>query len=57
MADSAEATGVKWANASGGGDMLAATYDPANIAEQVVGTTATQTISGKTLTTPKFADN
>ena len=45
VADSAEATGVKWANASGGGDMLAATYDPANIAEQVVGLTATQTFS------------
>lgn len=45
VADSAEATGVKWANASGGGDMLAATYDPANIAEQLVGLTATQTFS------------
>lgn len=45
MADSAEATGVKWANASGGGDMLAATYDPANIAEQLAGLTATQTFS------------
>lgn len=36
--------------------MLASTYDPANIAQQVVGTTATQTISGKTLTTPRFAN-
>jgi hypothetical protein len=34
------------------GDMLKSTYDPANIGQQVVGTTATQTISGKTLTSP-----
>lgn len=32
--------------------MLAATYDPANIAQQVVGTTATQTLTNKTLTSP-----
>lgn len=36
----------------GGGDMLAATYDPANIAEQLVGLTATQTLTNKTLTAP-----
>jgi hypothetical protein len=36
--------------------MLKSTYDPANIAQQVVGTTATQTLSNKTLTAPKFAD-
>ncbi len=41
-----------WATISGGGDMLAATYDPANIAQQVVGTTATQTLTNKTLTSP-----
>lgn len=41
---------------SGAGDMLKSTYDPANISQQVVGTTANQTISGKTLTTPRFAD-
>lgn len=35
-----------------GGDMLKATYDPANIAQQFVGTTAVQTITNKTLTTP-----
>ncbi len=35
---------------NGTGDMNKATYDPANIAEQVVGTTATQTLTGKTLT-------
>lgn len=38
-------------------DMLASTYDPAWIAQQLVGTTATQTISWKTLTEPKFVDN
>lgn len=38
------------------GDMLASTYDPAWIAQQVVGTTATQTLTNKTLTAPKFAD-
>ncbi|MFZ4124582.1 MAG: DUF2793 domain-containing protein [Rickettsiales bacterium] len=32
------------------GDMLKATYDAANIAQQVVGTTATQTLTNKTLT-------
>jgi ureidoglycolate hydrolase len=36
--------------------MLASTYDPAGVAQQVVGITAIQTISGKTLTAPKFAD-
>lgn len=52
VADSAEATGLKWANASGTGDMLASTYDPAWIAQQVVGTTATQTLNNKTLNSP-----
>lgn len=45
-----------WSTPGGSGDMAAATYDPANIAQQVVGTTATQTISNKTLTAPKFAN-
>jgi len=35
--------------ASAGGDMSAATYDPAGIEEQVVGLTATQTLINKTL--------
>jgi len=35
-----------------GGDMLKATYDQANIAEQLVGINATQTLSNKTLTSP-----
>lgn len=39
----------------GGGDMLAATYDPANIAQQVVGTTATQNLTNKTLSS--FTNN
>jgi len=45
VADSAEATGMKWATATGTGDMLASTYDPAGIAQQVAGLTATQTFS------------
>jgi hypothetical protein len=35
-----------------GTPMTAATYDPAGIEEQLVGLTATQTLTGKTLTTP-----
>ena len=38
-----------------GGDMTKAVYDPANIAQQVVGTTAVQTLTNKTLTTPVFS--
>ena len=37
---------------AGGGDMAAATYDAATIAEQLVGLTATQTLTNKTLTSP-----
>ena len=37
---------------AGSGDMLAATYDPANVAQQLVGLTATQTLTNKTLTSP-----
>ena len=33
-------------------DLPLATYDPASIAQQVVGTTATQTLTNKTLTSP-----
>jgi hypothetical protein len=47
-ADSAEATGLKW-TAAGSGDMTAAVYDPASITEQLVGLTATQTLTNKTL--------
>ncbi len=35
-----------------GGDMTAATYDPATVEEQLVGETAAQTLSNKTLTEP-----
>lgn len=42
-ADSAEATGIKWATPAGGGDMLAATYDP-------------QTISGDAFDTDNHTD-
>lgn len=41
-----------WTAPAGAGDMAAATYDPATIAEQLVGLTATQTLTNKTLTTP-----
>lgn len=36
-------------NAAGGGDMRSSVYDPAGIAGQVVGLTATQTLTGKTI--------
>lgn len=39
---------------AGGGDMSTATYDPATIAEQLVGLTATQTLTNKSLTAPKL---
>lgn len=40
-----------WATVSGGsGNMSTTTYDPAGIAQQVVGTTATQTLTNKTTT-------
>lgn len=45
-------TTASWASIPGGGDMLASTYDPATIAEQLVGLTATQTLTNKTLTSP-----
>lgn len=37
-----------WATIGGGGDMLASTYDPAGHGQQLVGETATQTITNKT---------
>jgi len=43
---------LKGTDGAGSGDMLATTYDPATIAEQVVGLTATQTLTNKTLTAP-----
>lgn len=44
--------GPQGASGSGSGDMIHATYDPANVNQQVVGTTATQTMTNKTLTSP-----
>lgn len=43
-----------WETPAGGGsgDMPATTYDPAGIVEQLVGLTATQTLTNKTLTQP-----
>lgn len=42
--------GTAWvAIGAGVGDMLKATYDPANIVQQLVGTTATQTLTNKTI--------
>ncbi len=39
----------------GSGDMTKAVYDPANVAEQLAGLTAVQTMSNKTLTAPIFS--
>lgn len=41
-----------WATPAGGGDMVKATYDPASVSQQVVGISATQTLTNKTLTSP-----
>jgi hypothetical protein len=43
-----------WISASGTGDMSTSTYDAAAIAEQLVGLTATQTLTNKTLTQPRL---
>lgn len=42
---------------NGTGDMLASTYDPAGIDEQIVGLTATQTLTNKRLTSPKINED
>jgi len=39
----------------GAGDMTKAVYDAANVAQQLVGTTAVQTLTNKTLTTPTIS--
>lgn len=44
--------GFSWGSATGTGDMNKTTYDPAGISQQVVGLTATQTLTNKTLTSP-----
>jgi hypothetical protein len=49
-------TAATWQTPSGSGNMNTATYDPAAIAQQLVGTTATQTLTNKTLTNPVILD-
>ncbi len=39
-------------SSAGAGDMSSATYDPASVSEQLVGETAAQTLTNKTLTQP-----
>lgn len=46
-ADSSVDSGISWQTPAGGGDMLIAVYDPSGISEQLVGLTATQTLTGK----------
>jgi hypothetical protein len=50
VADSTQSAGIKWATVTGTGDMQAATYDAAGIGQQVVGTTAAQTVTNKRIT-------
>lgn len=45
-----------WDTPAGAGDMAVATYDTESIAEQLVGTSATQTLTNKTLTSPVIAN-
>lgn len=42
--------GLQFSTLSGGGDMSTSTYDPAGVSEQLVGLTATQTLTNKDLT-------
>jgi hypothetical protein len=48
--DAAGTLTIAASGSAGSGDMEASTYDPAGIAEQLVGLTATQTLTNKTLT-------
>ena len=50
-----EVLAQKGTDGAGSGDMLKSTYDPANINQQVVWTTATQTLTNKTLTAPTIS--
>ena len=45
-------TNTRWELMNPKTDMNKSVYDPANISQQVVGTTATQTLTNKTLTSP-----
>jgi len=49
-------TNFTWVAQAGGGDMNTSTYDPAGIAEQLVGLNTAQTLTNKTLTTPTIGD-
>jgi len=49
IADSTQPLGIKWAAIPGGGDMLISTYDTAGVSEQLLGLTATQTLTNKTI--------
>lgn len=46
---------LSWQTVAGGGDMLIATYDPAGVSEQLLGLTAAQVTTNKTLVTPTIA--
>ena len=50
-----EVLAAKGTDGAWSGDMLKSTYDPANINQQVVWTTATQTLTNKTLTAPTIS--
>ena len=50
----AAGTGFELTTALGGGDMRAVTYDAAGVSEQLVGLTASQTLTNKSLTAPIF---
>lgn len=49
-------TGLVFAAGGGGGDMETSVYDPAGIDQQLVGISATQTITNKTLTNPTITE-
>jgi hypothetical protein len=48
---------LEWDTPAGAGDMIEATYDPAGVNEQLVGLTATQTLTNKRLTSPKINED
>lgn len=48
---------LEWDTPAGAGDMLRSVYDPAAINEQLVGLTATQTLTNKRLTSPKINED
>jgi len=54
--DGATPITTHWLAPAGSGDMLISVYDAAGVSEQLVGLTATQTLSNKTLTLPQIND-